>query len=392
MKSNKKIALVVPTIRILNSWRSYVENFKKYGHDLENIKLIVVDDYCPYIKENIALLDKCNAPYEFWTIDMQKQFFRKHFGAGWQKYWEVIPHRTDACRSFGYLIAALWGAEIIVTWDDDNWAINSPKSGIYDYIGKHTIVNERLTAPEASSSTKWLNTCHFLKKSPNRELYPRGYPFSKQNEVYSFKQNKGKVVMNVGLWIGNPDVDAITVLNEGSMNGLPVTRTTGFSGEKLIFIAKDTFAPLNTANTAYSRDILPCIYDTFQGAQVSELKLDRYGDIWCNFFIKKIVDAVGDKIALGVPLVDHQREPRNTMVDFMKEFWGVVVSQRIFEEVASIKLRSNNYFDAYAELTEHLYGKSDKIYPGNKAIAKYFRKLFKSMNGWLEILEKLELR
>lgn len=378
---------MVPTIRILYSWGSYVENFRKFGHENSDVKLIVVDDFCPYVKENIKLLKSYGVPFEFWTIQKQKSFFQKHFGNKWKDYWHVIPHHTDACRSFGYLVAALWGADVIVTWDDDNWAINSSISYQGDYLKAHSIVNENIECVEVSSDKGWFNTCAMLRTDPAKLLYPRGYPYSRRGETYKHSNERGRVVMNVGLWIGNPDVDSITVLSEGSMNGIPKTRTVGLLTRERIMLAKGTYAPLNTANTAYAMELLPCIYDTFQGAKVGELKLDRYGDIWCNFFVKKIVDAVGGKIAIGIPLVEHRREPRNTMIDFMKEFWGMVVSMRLFEMVESIELNSKKYFDAYFELVQQLSLK--EIYPQNSSVNKYFKRLFSSMNKWLEILSNI---
>jgi len=386
----KDFTLVVPTIRTLYCWKSYVENFKKFDHDPGHVKLLVVDDYCPYIHENIKLLKSCDVPFEFWTIRKQKQFFKSHFGEAWEGYWRVIPHHTDACRSFGYLVAALDSADIIITFDDDNWAINSKRSRCFDYLSAHNVVDERIRCTEVSSHKGWFNTCALLKTSSRRLLYPRGYPYSKRGENYSYSIGKGKVVMNVGLWTGNPDVDSITILNEGSLNGLSKTRTVGLKSYERIMLAKGTFAPINTANTAYCPELLPCMYDTYQGVNVGEFRLDRYGDIWCNLFVKKIVDVVGDKITVGMPLVEHKREPRETMSDFKKEVWGMIVSQKLFEVVESIEIGSKGYFDGYSELIQHLSTKTDSVCHDSPPIKKYFQKLLEDMSKWLRMVEKLD--
>lgn len=386
----KRVSLVVPTVRILHSWKSYVRNFRKYGHDCNDINLIVVDDYGSYVKENIKLIKSLDVPFEFWTIKMQKRFFKDYFGVRWQKYWNMIPHHTDACRSFGYLIAALNDADVIITFDDDNWAINSKNAYYFDYLSSHSIIGESVTCTEVSSDKGWFNTCALLKTNPPKYLYPRGYPYSKRDESYAYSICEGRIAMNVGLWTGNPDVDSITILNEGSLNGLPKTRTIGLKSHERVMLAKGTFAPINTANTAYSTELLPCMYDTYQGAKVGEFKLDRYGDIWCNFFIKKIVDSVEDKITVGIPLVEHRREPRDTMIDFKKEIWGMIVSQRLFEVVESMGMSSKNYFDGYSELIRYLSIKIDDFSPNN-TIKKYFQKLLKNMSKWLEIIDKLEI-
>ncbi|MEM2143725.1 MAG: hypothetical protein QW279_00055 [Candidatus Jordarchaeaceae archaeon] len=390
--NNKKFALIIPNNRQLRPEfiKSYYDNFVSHKRDVNNVKLYFIDDYSPYYIENLNITRSCSLPFEYWHVRSQIDFFKKRFGDCWKKFWSVIPHRTDACRSFGYLVAALDDVDVIITIDDDNYAINK-ESVEYDYLDSHDVVNSQILATEVNSSSKWFNTISMLKTTPRRKLYARGYPYSKRFEEYKYAYNCFKVVMNIGLWIGNPDVDSITVLNEGSLNGLPKTRITGFRTEiKRLILSNDTFAPLNTANTAYSRKLLPIIYDTFQGARVSELKLDRFGDIWCNLFIKKILDRVNERISIGIPLVEHRREPRDTFIDFQKEFWGILISEKLFEVVERIDLHSHSYADLYKELVENL--EKDLLKEINiRALIKYFNKLFSSMRDWLEIIDSLGL-
>jgi hypothetical protein len=391
MKNNRKFAIVVPTNRILNSWLSYAENFRIFGHPLEKVILIAVDDYSPYVNENIKILEKAGVSYEYWTIPMQIDFFKKNFGSNWEKYWEIIPHRTDACRSFGYIIAALKDVDVIITYDDDNWALNL-KENDFDYLGAHDIVNSHVKEVEVSSTNGWFNTISMLMTEPSNRIYARGYPYSKRGtDQYYYKPSEGNVMLNVGLWTGNPDVDAITVLSEGAMNGLPITKTTGLKSHKRVLLSKDTFAPINTANTAYSIRLLPIMYDTFQGAYVGELKLDRFGDIWCNLFIEKIMAKIGGRISIGIPIVEHRREPRNTFEDFMKEFWGIIVSERLFYVINEIEINAKSYTDAYLELISQLEKRLDFLSFDKESLRKYFNKLLNSMRLWVELLESLFL-
>jgi hypothetical protein len=391
VKNNKSFAIVVPTNRILSSWLSYAENFRIFNHSPDEVILIAVDDYSPYVNENIKILEKAGTPYEYWTVDMQIEFFKKEFGSNWEKYWEIIPHRTDACRSFGYIIAALKDVDIIITYDDDNWALSLPDSN-FDYIGCHDIVNSYYKGIEVSSTNGWFNTISMLMTVPQNKIYARGYPYSKRgSDQYTYRPSEGKVLLNVGLWAGNPDVDAITVLNEGSMNGLPITRTTGLKNYSKILLSKDTFAPLNTANTAYSIELIPIMYDTFQGAYVGELKLDRFGDIWCNLFIEKILNYMDGRITIGTPIVEHRREPRNTLEDFKKEFWGILISEKLFIAIEQAELNSKGYVNLYQELIEWLQKSFLKQLNEIPSLKKYFDKLFTSMMRWVELVEKLRL-
>jgi hypothetical protein len=389
-----KFALVVPNNRILKNdfVKSYYYNFTKFNHRLEDIKLIVVDDFSPYINENLKILNSCGLEYEYWTVEKQKEFFQKEFGKSWKKFYDIIPHRTDACRSFGYLIATLWNADIIITLDDDNYAIYDKNSSLFDYLGSHSVINKEYEGIAVFSNKGWINTIQFMVTSPRRKIYARGYPYTKRGEAYYYNKCKKKIVVNVGLWLNNPDVDSITVLSEGSMNGLPKTKTTGLKRSfSRIILGDNMFAPINTANTAYSIKLLPIIYDTFQGYWIGDLKLDRFGDIWSNLFLLKILHKTGDGVTIGTPLVTHNREPRNTFDDFKKEFWGIIISEKIFELIERINLTSKNYTDLYLELIlyfeKEIY-KDDSI---PQALKKYFKKLFSSMRNWVKLCEKLGL-
>jgi hypothetical protein len=391
MKNNEGFAIVVPTNRMLSSWLSYTENFRIFHHSPDEVILIVVDDYSPYVNENTKILEKAGVPYEYWTIPMQIDFFKKSFGSNWERYWEIIPHRTDACRSFGYIIAALKNVDVIITYDDDNWAL-SLRENDFDYLGAHDVVNSYIKEIEVSSTNGWFNTIFMLITEPPNRIYARGYPYSKRGiDKYYYKSSEGNVMLNVGLWTGNPDVDAITVLSEGTMNGLPITKTTGLKSHKRVLLSKGTFAPINTANTAYSIRLLPIMYDTFQGAYVGELKLDRFGDIWCNLFIEKIMAKIGGRISIGIPIVEHRREPRNTFEDFMKEFWGIIVSERLFYTINEIEINAKSYTDAYLGIISQLEKRLDFLSFDKESLRKYFNKLLSSMRLWVEILSSLSI-
>jgi len=371
---------------------SYRDNFLEFAGDLSCARLFVVDDYSPCFDENCKVLEKCGLPYEYWSIRSQIDFFRKNFDGRWERYWSIIPHRTDASRSFGYLVAARWGADVIITIDDDNYAVGKSTGLDYDYLGSHDVVNSEREIAEVHSTSRWFNPISMLMTKPDKDLYARGYPYSRRFGELNYHICKGRIAMNVGLWTGVPDVDSLSVLAEGSLNGLPKTRVLGFrSGLNRLAIGKGTLAPLNTANTAYSRKLLPIIYDTFQGAQIGELRLDRFGDIWCNLVVKKILDQTGDRICVGMPLVEHRREPRSTFDDFRKEFWGIVVSERVFDFIERLDLQSRSYGNLYQEIVESLRGEFLRQLDDLRCLHEYFGKLFASMLGWLDVVEQLGL-
>ena len=182
----------------------------------------------------------------------------------------------------------------------------------------------------------------------------------------------------MGLWTGNPDVDAITNLNE-PIKSIEIT-------SEQIMLASGTFAPINTQNTAFHLDILPCYYYVLMGAKIRGLKLDRYGDIWSGLFAKKVIDTIGWRATIGRPLTIHRRNYHDFFKDLQAELWGMILTERIVPIVESMELNEKDAKGAYLELADCL----DKIdvYP-DKTVEKFFKKMTKAMRIWVETCEKL---
>jgi len=100
---------------------------------------------------------------------------------------------------------------------------------------------------------------------------------------------------------------------------------------------------------------------------------------------------VEGRITLGVPIVEHKREPRNTFEDFMKEFWGVIISERLFSIISEIDIKSKSYTDAYLELISELEKYKNFLSFDKESLQKYLSKLLGSMKLWVELLESLNI-
>jgi len=100
---------------------------------------------------------------------------------------------------------------------------------------------------------------------------------------------------------------------------------------------------------------------------------------------------VGGRISIGVPVVEHRREPRNTFEDFMKEFWGIIVSERLFSIINEIDIKSKSYTDAYLELISQLEKYLNFLSFDKESLRKYLNKLLNSMRLWIELLDSLNV-
>jgi hypothetical protein len=347
----------------------YANNLKE--HDHYEVGFVVVGDNRTPNNATRQLVERITnqcLEAEYWDVLSQKKWLKRFPGLD-----GIVPYNSDNRRNLGYLIAAEEGADLIISIDDDNFV------GSEDYFGQHSIVGKTQKLNTACSANGWFNPCSMLQINPPRTIYPRGFPYSKRwKDKITWKHDSGRIMLNLGLWKCDPDVDAVTNLNE------PVT-VVGIRSEQ-VMLAPETYSPINTQNTAFHRDVLPCFYNVLMGARIQGTVLDRYGDIWSGFFAKKIIDQMDDRVSIGYPLTEHRRNPHDLFKDLQSELWGMILTEHLVPVLESIKLTERTYMDAYLELAREL--KSVNIFP-NKDVEKYFAQLTNAMEVWVETCEKI---
>ena len=200
-------------------------------------------------------------------------------------------------RNVSILVAFERGAEVIITIDDDNFFVEGQ-----DFIGDHAapILAGEQAMETLSSNTGWLNVCGFLEDKRGFEFYPRGYPMDQRwpalPSIHRSRQAPCRVAVNAGLWLDDPDVDAITRLCN-DISAKRYTRETSFA------LAPGTWCPFNSQNTAVWREAIP--------AYCLSPNIGRYDDIWASYVMLIIMEHLGHSVAFGFPLVKQERNPHN---------------------------------------------------------------------------------
>ena len=79
------------------------------------------------------------------------------------------------------------------------------------------------------------------------EVWPRGTPYRYRHQKPCITRGtrSAQIRMNAGLWLGEPDLDAITWL-------VSPVRATEFKGESVL-LDDETWSPINTQNTSLHR-------------------------------------------------------------------------------------------------------------------------------------------
>lgn len=366
--------IVLTTINVPHLLKEYGENLEKFGHKNEVGFIVIADLKTP--AEAKSVCDELSA----------KGFEAIHMDVNSQKEWlkkfpeleKLIPYNSDNRRNIGFLVALEKGAEMIISIDDDNFV--KPDE---DWFAYHNIVGNTHEFEMVESSDGWFNVCTLLETIPNRTIYARGYPHSKRWKNTEIKRSRvsKKIVMNLGLWNETPDTDAVTQLQE------PV-KVIGDNSKKII-LAKGTNSPINTQNTAVHRDVLPTYYYILMGFVINGNKIDRYGDIWSGYFAKKVIDHIGDAVAVGGPIVNHIRNPHNFLKDLREELAGMILTESLISILDTIQLTSKTYIESYRELGEKLQEVVKNHKEFDYETKEYFYHIVNGMKVWADVCEKI---
>ena len=294
----------------------------------------------------------------------------------------------------GTFIALQDGCEKLVMIDDDNFPVLK-----YDFFKHHQIVGKNINLNLIKSNTNWVNISDLMIEKNNVPFYPRGFPWSKRfiKEKHLISKKNVKILVNGGLVLGDPDVDAVSRLfwpldvTSIKKNFLPY-----------FAINKNNFCPFNDQNTSIAKEIIPIYY--------KPPSVLRNADIWSSYFIEKICYSDNKFVSFGMPLVRQFRNIHDFRKDYELENDHNMATDLFVKILSKINLRfSQNYmntakilvdkflnelnktkflnknFDSNAARHAHMpsYGNMVKNFEEHKSLIKSF---FKEYKSWLNIV------
>ena len=316
-----KAAIVVPTIR-----RESIARFlAEWKDEFKDHLVIVVEDNA---EPSFDLAGHEIRHYSWRDIDAE-------FG---RDSW-IIPRRTDCVRSYGFYKAYQEKVDMVISMDDDCY----PKTP--QFVKAHS---ERLLSE--GEWPAWISTL--------KGLSPRGMPYQKLSK-------SAECVLNHGLWDNVPDFDAVTQL-AALRNPQPYEKIS-------MTIPPGLYFPMCGMNVAFRMKAVPMMYFLLMGQP--NWPYDRYGDIWCGIFAKKICDHLNVCVKSGEPSIWHDRAS-NVWTNLRKELPGYEVNEDLWREVDSLVLTKNTFAGCYEELAAQLPRDDD-----------YWKKLKKAMAIWSHLFE-----
>ncbi len=329
-----KTTIVTTTIYVPRALERYAQNARFYGH--RDVSFVVIGDK-KTPPETRAFCDSISAQYypcEYLDIEDQRAYLEPY-----PELWRHLPFNCIQRRDVGLLKAYEDGAGVVITIDDDNWMLN------HDFIGLHGIVGQERELPAVESSSGWFNVCSMLEEAHETLFYHRGFPRGerwKEDQTFtSVAPLRRRVAVNAGLWLDDPDIDAMTrlerpIIVRGMQPGAP----------SRFVLHPGTWSPFNSQNTALMREVIPAYF--------MSPCIGRYDDIWPSYLVTRIANHLGDVIAYGHPLLRQQRNEHNLWKDLDDERVGMLLTDELCATLRSIALTGNTYAACYRELAQKL--------------------------------------
>lgn len=369
-------AIVVTTIGEGAVLDKYYDNFSRFGHLDEVTIYVVVDNKTPSeLMEKVVRLRKSGLHVT--APDMREQVeYSLKLGVPKGMFLENSDHR----RNLGYLAAYESAASVIISIDDDNYPLQNE-----DFYASHRkSLNPPSEVDEVTATNKFFNICEMMEFEPfGTTAFARGFPYFARhvtNAIEHRQVSNVKVGINAGLWLQDPDVDAISWLVN------PRNSTHLLNSQ--VILAPNTWTPINSQNTSLAHEVIPSYYFIRMGATLNGVRIDRYGDIFQGYFAEACSKALGIAVSAGTPAVLHRRNTHNYLQDACQELNCIILLEDFLQWLTGeVILEGNNYCDAYLSLAEAIEGFACgyvKRYR-SKDVQQYYVGTASQMRDWIRI-------
>jgi hypothetical protein len=235
------------------------------------------------------------------------------YGYTWKCH-NLIGHNTIARRNLALLAALEWGAEIIVSIDDDN----IPLDPFYFEAFMRALHWRRKPYPVLGGQLfdgvmarphygRWFDPASLCFP----KVVQRGFPQELDRDEVRFKHVTGaKIGIAQGMILGDPDTSAVDRISQHP----EVHQVSELLRAGIVTDPRETWAPLNSQNIAFVRELAPCF--------LMVPAFGRYDDIYAGLVAQRVMREFGYHVHFGQPFVLQQRNPHDLLKDLAAEQWG----------------------------------------------------------------------
>lgn len=254
---------------------------------------------------------------------------------------ELIGWNTIARRNIAMLEALKWGADTIITIDDDN----IPLTPFYFEAFQRALHWRRVPDPQfgsiefngiqASSESGWFDVGQLLDPiAPHR-----GFPHVKASTPTYSHCTQRKVGVAAGICLGDPDISAVTRIanqpivhrvsellragiivdpaGERQIDRITITNSGPYEGTTLPVVRmtnRGCWTVFNSQNIAIIRELAPAFFMVPQWG--------RYDDIFASLIVQRLMRERDFIVHFGQPFIWQQRNEHDLLRDLQAEQFG----------------------------------------------------------------------
>jgi hypothetical protein len=249
----------------------------------------------------------------------------------------VLGWNTVGRRNIAILEAMKLRPDVILTIDDDNIPVGPA------YFAE---IREKLNVPfrglSARGADGWFNVGDLL----DPPVYHRGFPYDRRQRRDSMRLapiHDAEVGVIAGLWAGDPDIDAIDRIVDG-------TRVRSWSAlvRDGVVLSKGCYCPFNSQNTAFRFELSPWMM-VWHG-------VGRYDDVWGSYAAQRLLRETPYHVHYGTPMVWQERNPHSPWKNVRDELHGMEHTAAFVRALEEATIDAGEPVERLRELFQRLRG------------------------------------
>ncbi len=252
---------------------------------------------------------------------------------------EVIGWNKIMRRNIALLEALKHKADLIITIDDDNIPLN--RNYFDDFVD---ILTKPFSGLQIFSDANWFNAGELLAP----KVFHRGFPVNMRDRDLSYRCVPAcnvKIGVAAGLWLGDPDVDAITGMT--SNHRIHQISEVARNG---VVVSNSLFTPFNSQNTAYLSELAPLM--------MVLVGVGRYDDIWASYIAERIMMETDLHVHFGGPFVWQERNPQSRLTNLKDEIFGMQFTDQFCRDLTGLDLGTGTILEKMRRLYDGLKSKA----------------------------------
>lgn len=291
-----------------------------------------------HVPHALKLLRKCSSDVQFFIagdrkspdleiVDMLADVSNHvYFGADWITPWKCNQHigfNTLARRNIAFLEALKWGADVIVSWDTDNYCLDMN----YFYHFERTL-RAPFNGISVTGENGWFDAGAYLRPPAKH----RGFPIQRKHQPAYSTITDAKVGVAAGLILNDPDMDATTRIVQASDS-----QEVSLLMDAGVVVEPSTWTVFNTQNTAVIRELIP--------AWFLLPNVGRMDDIYGSLIVQRVARERDLHVHFGQPFALQQRHPHDLIKDMRAEIDGYENVIKLADLLDSIILKGRSVIE-----------------------------------------------